>query len=281
VKIKSALERLPRDTLKLTVTLPWQEVKKVYEKVLKKKAKEMEISGFRKGKAPLSMVKKKLGTDALARETLQEILPIAYAEAVKEHQLKPIIQPKLQVLNMKEGKDWQFEAQTCEKPQVKLGKYKEKVKTALKAPKIIVPGKDEKKQEKTQEEKLKELFEVLLKEVKVKLPEILVENEVNRSLARLLNQIEKLGITLESYLNSVKKTVDQLRGEYKERAERTLKLEFVLETIADDLRVKVEKKEIDKIIAKTNKENKGAPVNQYYLASLLRRQKTLDRLLNL
>lgn len=281
MKIKSALERLPQDTLKFTITLPWQEVKKVYEKVLERKAKEIEVTGFRKGKAPLSLVKKKLGTDILARETLQEILPAAYAEAIKEHKLKPIMQPIIKVLSIIEGKDWQFEAKTCEKPQLKLGKYKEKVKSSLKNPKIILPGEEEKEKEKSQEEKLKELFEALLKEAKIKLPEILIESEVNRSLALLLEQIEKLGITLESYLNSVKKTVDQVRNEYQNRGERALKLEFILEAIAEDLSVKVEEKEINEVVEKAATGKEKASINRYYMASLLRRQKTIDKLLNL
>lgn len=276
MKITSALEQLPKSTIKLTITIPWSEIKAIYKKILQKKAGEVEISGFRKGKAPLPVAKKRIGKDVLFRETLQEILPEAYTRAVKEHKLRPIIQPRIQVVTMEEEKDWQFEATTCEKPKISLGNYREEVKSALKGVKIWVPGKEEKEEKKPEGERLKKLFETLLKTAKIELPQILVEEEVNRLLSGLLEQINKLGLTLDAYLNSIKKTVEQLRKEYQERAERVLKLEFILETIADDLKIQVDEKEIDQMIKKT-----GPAVNKYYLASILRRQKTIDKLLNL
>jgi len=284
MKIISALERLPKDTLKITITVPWLAIKKVYEKVLEKKIKEVEISGFRKGKAPLSLAKKQIAKEPLLEETLQEILPEIYTEAVKEHQLKPIIQPKIQIIVMEEDKDWQLTATTCEKPKATLGNYQEEIKNTLNAPKILVPGKEEKEEKISESEKTQKLFEALLKAVKIELPQILIEDETSRLLSSFLDQINKLGLTLDSYLNSVKKTAEQVRKEHQERAERVLKLEFVLEAIADDLKVEVQEKEIDELIEKTIKtkeEKKKLKINKYYFASIIRRQKTLDKLLNL
>lgn len=286
MKITTDLKQLPQATLKLTITVSWSEIKKVYQKVLEKKAKEIEISGFRKGKAPLPTVKEKIGKDIISRETLQEILPEVYAKAVQEHNLKPIVQPKIKVIAMEEDKDWQLEATTCEKPKISLGEYRKEVKNGLKSAKIWVPGKDEEKEEKekSESERLRRLIQTLLKVVKIELPQILIEDETNRLLSSLLNQIEKLGLTLDTYLNSIKKTVEQLRKEYQERAERTLKTEFILGEIADDLKIQVEDKEIEEMVKKTvkdKKERKEPEINKYYLASILRRQKTLDKLLNL
>lgn len=277
MKITSAKETLPSSTIKLTITIPWSEVRKVYEKILQKKAKETEVPGFRKGKAPLSLAKKRIGKDLLVRETVQAILPEALARAIEEQQIRPIIQPRVQVITIEESKDWQFEAMTCEKPKITLGNYREEVKNALRSTKIWVPGKEKKEKKKPEGERIKKLFETLLKTVKIELPQILVEEEVNRLLASLLDQINKLGLTLESYLSSTKKTVEQLRKEYQERAEGTLKLELILNAIADNLKIKVEEKEIEEAI----KKEKRLANQRYLLASILRRQKTLDKLLNL
>ena len=284
MKIISALERLPKATLKITITIPWSAVKKVYEKVLEKKVKEVEISGFRKGKAPLSLAKKQIAKEPLLKETLQEILPEIYTEAVKEHKLKPIVQPKIQIIVMDENKDWQLTATTCEKPKVSLKNYQEEIKNTLKAPKILVPGKEKKEEKISESEKTQKLFEVLLKATKIELPQILIEDETSRLLSSFLDQINKLGLTLDNYLNSVKKTAEQIRKEHQERAERVLKLEFILEAIADDLKIEVQEKEIDELIEKTIKtkeEKKKLKINKYYFASIIRRQKTLDKLLNL
>ncbi len=286
MKITSASKRLSNSNIKLTITVSWPGIKKIYEKVLQEKAKEIEIPGFRKGKAPLAEAKKKIGKESLLRETLQEVLPEAYAKAVKEHQLKPLIQPKVKVVSLEESKDWQFEATTCEKPIVKLDNYQEAVKNTLRKAKIWVPGKEEKqkKEKETRNERIKELLEILLRTIKIELPQILVEDEVNRLLSRLLEQVNKLGLILDGYLHSIQKTVEQLRQEYQQQAERTLKLEFILGAIAEDLKIKVEEKEIEAMIEKSAKDKKQRSeltANKYYLASILRRQKTIDKLLNL
>lgn len=286
MKITSASKRLSNSNIKLTITVSWTGIKKIYEKVLQEKAKEIEIPGFRKGKAPLAEAKKRIGKEALLRETLQEVLPEAYAKTVKEHQLKPLIQPKVKVVSLEESKDWQFEATTCEKPIVKLDNYQEAVKNTLRKAKIWVPGKEEKqkKEKETRNERIKELLEILLRTIKIELPQILVEDEVNRLLSRLLEQVNKLGLTLDGYLHSIQKTAEQLRQEYQQQAERTLKLEFILGAIAEDLKIKVEEKEIEAMIEKSAKDKKQRSeltANKYYLASILRRQKTIDKLLNL
>ena len=284
MKITVAKETLPKSTVKLTITLPWLEVEKIYQETLKKKAEQIEVPGFRKGKAPRSLVKKKISQEALLRETLQEILPQAYANAIREQNIRPIIQPKIKVVAMEEGQDWQFEATTCEKPEIRLGNYQEAVKNGLQSSKIWIPGKEEKKGKESRSEKIKKLLEILLKTIKIELPPLLVEEEVNRLLSSLLEQINKLGLTLDAYLNSTRKTVEQIKKEYQLQAERALKIEVILEAIAADLKVMVEEKEIEEMIEKTTKdkeEKKRLAGQKYYLATILRREKTIDKLLHL
>ena len=110
-----------------------------------------------------------------------------------------------------------------------------------------------------------------------------MEQEVNRLLAELIDQTRKLGITAEQYLASTHRTADSLRGEYRKQAERQLSLEFALEAIADQEGILVTDSDIDNLIknAKTTEEKKTLEGQRYYLATLLRRQKTLDFLASL
>ncbi len=107
--------------------------------------------------------------------------------------------------------------------------------------------------------------------------------EVGRRLAGLLDQIQKLGLSLEQYLSSSGKTVEQIREEYRRSAEENLSLEFILNKIAEEEKISVEPGEIEKVIAgaKTEEEKKALESQKYYLATLLRRQKTLDFLASL
>ncbi len=203
------------------------------------------------------------------------------AEAIKEQNFTPIVSPKIEVIAASEGQDFQFRAQTCEKPEVKLGNYREAVAKLRKEKhgKIWVPGKDE-REEKPQEPNLEEILKALLEESQVNIPVILIEDEVNRMLSRLIDQTQKLGLTVEQYLASQGKTTEDLRAQFREQARANLALEFVLEAIADQEKIEVNDEDVEKVIkeAKDPKEQEALRNQKYYLAAILRKQKVLDRL---
>ncbi len=102
-------------------------------------------------------------------------------------------------------------------------------------------------------------------------------------MSQLLSDIKKLGLSLDQYLASTKRSPDDLRAEYTKRAESDMKLEFVLQKIAEIEKITVENKEIEDAIqkAKSPEEKTHLEGNKYMLAAILRRQKTLDCLMNL
>jgi len=123
----------------------------------------------------------------------------------------------------------------------------------------------------------------LLDNVTAEIPGILVDNETDRLLSQTLEDVKKLGLTLDQYLSSTGKNPEILRTEYKKKAENDIKLEFALAKIAEVEKVVVEEKEITEAIlaAKSDDERKNLEANKYLLASILRQQKTLDFLKNL
>ena len=123
-----------------------------------------------------------------------------------------------------------------------------------------------------------DLLTALLTTVKVKIPKILLEHEVNRQLSDLIDQTRRLGLSVEQYLTSTGKNADILRREYEDQAVKSLTLQLSLEKIADTQGVIVSDVEIDTAIpkAKTGEEKKSLSSQRYYLATILRRQKTLD-----
>lgn len=281
--MQTAISRQEDGTIELTVTVPWKKVKENFDKFFAKAVSGVEVEGFRKGKAPKKLAEDKVDKEKVYQEMIKEIIPLFYLEAVKEHNLRPIISPKVELLNAKEDQDWQFKASLCEKPKVTLGNYKKAILELKrqKATKIWVPGeKEEKKKEKNKGPTLDEILDTLLKEVQVRIPEILLGDQVNHLLADLLDQTRKLGLTIDQYLKAKGETVKQLQDEYRIQAERALSLEFALEEIADQEKITVEEKEIDEIINKEKDEKIRTQLKgqKYYLASLLRRQKTLNSL---
>ncbi|MBI3385482.1 hypothetical protein HY031_00135 [Candidatus Gottesmanbacteria bacterium] len=283
----STLNKLTDGTIELTMTIPWADVSKTYEHLVNQTVQNAELPGFRKGKAPRDLVEKSLDKAKLYEEVLKVIIPEAYNDAITEHKLKPVISPKVELKEANEGKDWIISALTCQKPAVTLGNYKQAISDlkAGKQKKIWVPGAEPKPDDKDKPTKptLDEILRAVYSTVTVSIPALLVENEVNRLLSDLIDQTKKLGLSVEQYLASTNRTAESIRREYEEQGKRTLTLEFALEEIADKEGVLISDDEIDTVIktAKTEDEQKALSAQRYYLASLLRRQKTLDTIASL
>ncbi|MCL5438788.1 MAG: hypothetical protein M1268_02260 [Patescibacteria group bacterium] len=288
----SAIEKLQDGTIKLTLTIPFSDVTKTKEEVIGLFVAESELPGFRKGKAPKKLVEEKIDQEKVREEILKRLLPKAYSEAVKDHNLRPIINPQIHIHQIEESKDWIFVALTCEAPEINLGNYKDEIKKLTAKSKIIVPDREpfdklrarpfDKAQGK-QEVNFDEIVKELLTNATVKIPKIIVDQETDRLLAQTLDEVKKLGLTLEQYLSSTQRTPQDLRAEYVKKAEDDIKLEFVLQKVAQDEKISVSEKEIDEAIQKAKDENerKNLEANRYLLASILRQQKTLDFLRNL
>ncbi len=274
---KSIIEKQPDGTIKITITLPEEKVKQAHEQVVIELSKQANVAGFRKGKAPKELVADKLNQDQVREDILKKLLPPAYMEAVQEHNVKPIMNPKMHIEAIEEGKDWICSALTCELPEIKLGDYKKSVQKITAKSKIAVPGKEQPKPT------MDEIVKAVLESTEVQIPGILVEQETDRLLSQLLTDIKRLGLSLEQYLGSTKRSPDDLRGEYAKRAEDDIKLEFLLQKIADAENITVDGKEVEEAIQKAQNpaEKQNLEANKYLLASILRQQKTLDFLLNL
>jgi FKBP-type peptidyl-prolyl cis-trans isomerase (trigger factor) len=235
------------------------------------------MPGFRKGKAPRKLVEDNLNPDHLREDILKKLLPQGYVEALKEHKINPVLSPKVHVEKLEDNKDWVFTALTAEAPEVSLGKYQDAVQKITAKSKIIVPGKEQ------IPVGFEEISKALLESTSIKIPNIIIEQEVDRLLSQTLDEVKRLGLTLDQYLASTGRNIEGLRAEYQKKAETDIKLEFILQKIAETEGIKVEDKEIDEAIAqaKTDAERQNLTNNRYLLAGIIRQQKTLDFLRNL
>lgn len=283
-RMKSLQQKTPDGTIELTITIPWEEIQTTYKVVVDESVANAEISGFRKGKAPKQMVEETLDKTKVYEETIKRLVPKAYTDAVREHKLNPIIMPQIDLKSAEEGKNWTVLAKTCEKPDVKLGEYKKAIADlkASQTKKIFVPGKDEQKETDNKGPAINDVLEAILAHATTTIPALLIEHEVTHQLSQLVDQTKKLGLTVEQYLASTNKTSESIRKEYADSSEKNLKLEFILEAIADAEKIEVTDAEVEKVLseAKTPEERKNLEKQRYYLTSLIRRQKTLDRFMS-
>ena len=72
--ITTKLNFLPRSTVEIEITIPWEEIKTTYDEKLKEILKEAELPGFRKGKAPKNIVEEKLDKTKLFEEVIKDIV---------------------------------------------------------------------------------------------------------------------------------------------------------------------------------------------------------------
>ena len=97
-----------------------EQVKVVY----KKQVAQMNVPGFRKGKAPLSMLKKMYGESIFVDEALNDLLPAAYEEAYKESAIEAVSAPTFDIVSMDDNGVVVLKAVVDLKPVPKIGEYK-------------------------------------------------------------------------------------------------------------------------------------------------------------
>ena len=110
--------------LKLTFTVEAEKFDEGMKKVYAKTAKYFNVPGFRKGKAPMSLIEKTYGSSIFYEDTFNEIVPDIYEKELKENNIDAVSRPEIEITQMEKGKDLIFTAIVQTKPEVKLGKYK-------------------------------------------------------------------------------------------------------------------------------------------------------------
>ena len=266
----------PDGTVTLNLTFPWADIQAAYQQALKHAVTTTEIKGFRKGKAPTDTVEKTIGKQKLYQQAFNQVLTTAYNQAIKTHQLKPLLTPQIKPIKSEENQDWLIQLTTAQMPRVTLTGYQDVVKTALAKDKIWTPdkGQPQKPTQDSQDKTLSLLFDSLLSHFKFPISQLLIDQEKHRALSRLLDQVNQLGMTIDQYLLSSGKTNHQLQQEYALTAETNLRLEFILQAIAQDLKIDPTDADIQKLIDKPLQ-----PQDKPYLKAVLTKRLTIDALL--
>ncbi len=93
--MKVSVEKLPTSEAVLDVELSWDELEKASDKAYRKLVQKVDVQGFRRGKAPRSLLERKLGKEYIYQEGLDDLITEVYRSAIKEHELTPITRPEL------------------------------------------------------------------------------------------------------------------------------------------------------------------------------------------
>ena len=209
---------------------------------------------------------------------------------LKENHIYPVSNPKVEIKEFDMNKDLEFTALVAVKPEIKIGDYKKEIDHKY------TEYKERRKKE--NEEKLKkgeklddshihmgsnEIIEALLASSEVEVSDLLIEEETDRLISRLVNQIQAVNLSMDTYLKSQNKTSEQLRKEYEKAAENNIKAEFMLNHLVEKEKIDVEEKEVNDMISAIGDENTRKhfedPIQRLYIKSILQKNKLISKLI--
>ena len=108
----------------LKITAPAADVNAGFKKAVQKIANQVNIPGFRKGKAPRAIIEMHYGKEAVKQEAFEEVANKAYSQALEQEHLIPVSDPKVEASTFEEGKDMELTIKVTLKPEPELGEYK-------------------------------------------------------------------------------------------------------------------------------------------------------------
>ena len=119
----SLMEKKENNVVVLTIDVSKEDFAAAIQQSFQKNKNRFQIPGFRKGKAPYHMVKQYYGEGVFYDDAIDYAVNPAYAEAIREHNLKVVSKPELDILDIGAEKGLKFTITVTEKPEVTLGAY--------------------------------------------------------------------------------------------------------------------------------------------------------------
>ena len=122
--MSSSFEKISSNQVKIDFTVEPETFEKGMESAYRKLAKRINIPGFRKGHAPRKVIELHYGESIFYEDAFDAVFPEVYEAAVREHEISPVDQPKIDIGEIGGGKPLTFTATVYVKPDVTLGAYK-------------------------------------------------------------------------------------------------------------------------------------------------------------
>ncbi|MBQ1088227.1 trigger factor [Streptomyces sp. B93] len=121
--MKSAVENLNPTRVRLTVEVPFEELKDSLDAAYKKINQQVTVKGFRKGKIPARVIDQRFGRGAVLEEAVNDALPKFYERAVNEAEVSVLGQPEVDITELKDGDTLNFTAEVDIRPAIEIPDY--------------------------------------------------------------------------------------------------------------------------------------------------------------
>jgi trigger factor len=118
--VKTDVEELSPTRVKLTIEVPFEELKKNLDQAYREVARQVRIPGFRPGKVPPRVIDQRIGRGTVLEQAINDAVPQLYSQAVSENEVVPLGQPDVEVTRLDDGKELAFTAEVDVRPKFDL-----------------------------------------------------------------------------------------------------------------------------------------------------------------
>ena len=123
--MKTDVEELSPTRVKLTVEVPFEELKPNLDAAYRKVAQQVRVPGFRPGKVPPPVIDQRFGRGVVLQEAVNEAVPQLYGKAVEDNEVFALGQPELEVTKIDDGEELEFTAEVDIRPKFEVPDYDE------------------------------------------------------------------------------------------------------------------------------------------------------------
>ncbi len=113
----STVEKLNPTRVKLTIEVPFSDLKPTIDRVYKEVSQQVQIPGFRKGKVPARIIDQRFGRGAILQDAINDYLPKAYVDALTANDVFPLGQPEIEITKIEDNEQVEFTAEVDVRPE--------------------------------------------------------------------------------------------------------------------------------------------------------------------
>jgi FKBP-type peptidyl-prolyl cis-trans isomerase (trigger factor) len=263
--MQPTVSELPGSRVSVEVEVPAADVDRAVSRAARTLAREMRMPGFRKGKAPPSLVIQRVGFDAVLDEAIREALPGWYERALLGSGIAPVGDPKVEVVSTPEGEGepLAFKFEIGVRPKAELGddfaSEASEFDTLDELRADIAKRLAEAVGQRAEQDFRLAAIDAAAAEAKLDLPGELATARAGERWERFERQLAGQGMNPDAYLQMQGKTRDQVIEESVPEAEAELKREAVLAAIADAEGIEVSEEEMVEALAHPAEHERTTP----------------------
>jgi trigger factor len=118
--VKSTVETLSPTRVRLAIEVPFAELEPSLKKAYREIGSQVTIPGFRKGKVPAAVIDQRVGRDTILTEAVQGAIPEQILAAVREHEVRTLGRPEVEITDFADGQPLKFTADVDVRPEIAL-----------------------------------------------------------------------------------------------------------------------------------------------------------------